>query len=46
MPDVYRYSLDKVSQVIDKAIKIGLPMVALFPYTNKKKKNLLRNGSS
>ena len=41
MPDVYRYSLDKVSQVVDKAIKIGLPMVALFPYINKKKKNLL-----
>ena len=41
MPDVFRYSLDKVSQVVDKAIKIGLPMVALFPYINKKKKNLL-----
>jgi porphobilinogen synthase len=41
MPDVYRYSLDKVTQVVDKAIKIGLPMVALFPYINKKKKNLL-----
>ena len=41
MPDVYRYSLDRISQLIDKAIKIGLPMVALFPYTNKKRKNLL-----
>jgi porphobilinogen synthase len=41
MPGVYRYSLDKLGNVIDKAIKIGLPMVALFPYTERKKKNLL-----
>ena len=41
MPDVYRYSLDKISVVIDKAIKMGLPMIALFPYTDKKKKNPL-----
>ena len=40
MPGVYRYSLDKISYVIDKAIKDGLPMIALFPYTDKKKKNL------
>ncbi len=40
MPNVYRYSLDRVNYVIDKAIKIGLPMIALFPYTDKKKKNL------
>ena len=39
MPEVYRYSLDKISFVVDKAIKSGLPMVALFPYTAKKKKN-------
>ena len=41
MPNVYRYSIDNIFPVIDKAIKIGLPMVALFPYTEKKKKNLL-----
>ena len=39
MPGVYRYTLDKISHVVDKAIKIGLPMIALFPYTDKKKKN-------
>ena len=39
MPDVYRYSVDKLSYVIDNAIKNGLPMVALFPYTKKEKKN-------
>lgn len=41
MPEVYRYSLDKISFVVDKAIKKGLPMIALFPYTSKKKKNSL-----
>ena len=40
MPDVYRYSLDKIPQVIDKALKNKLPMIALFPHTKKKKKNL------
>ena len=39
MPGVYRYSLDKLSLVVDKAIKLKLPMIALFPYTNKKDKN-------
>ena len=41
MPGVYRYSLDKISSVIDKAIKKGLPMVALFPYIESNKKNNL-----
>ncbi len=41
MPDVYRQSLDKIPQIIDKALKLRLPMVALFPYTKKKNKNLL-----
>ena len=39
MPDVYRYTLDNVSRVVDRAIEKGLPMVALFPHTEKKKKN-------
>ncbi|MBD1140747.1 porphobilinogen synthase [Pelagibacterales bacterium SAG-MED39] len=41
MPDVYRYTLDKIFYVIDGALKKGLPMVALFPYTEKNKKNAL-----
>ncbi len=41
MPGVYRYSLDKLGIVVEKAIKNGLPMIALFPYTNKRKKNIL-----
>ena len=39
MPDVYRYSLDKLPKVIDKALKLKLPMVALFPYTSNNLKN-------
>ena len=41
MPGVYRYTLDKLSSLVDKAIKNQLPMVALFPYTEKRKKNNL-----
>ncbi len=41
MPSVYRYTLDKLSGLVDKAIKNQLPMVALFPYTDKRKKNNL-----
>ena len=41
MPGVYRYTLDKINSVVDKAIKKGLPMIALFPYTEKKRKILL-----
>jgi len=41
MPGVYRYTIDRLNQIIDKALKKGLPMVALFPFTQKKRKNLL-----
>ena len=41
MPGVYRYTLDKLNFIIDKALKQELPMIALFPYTEKKKKNNL-----
>ena len=41
MPGVYRYSLDRISYVVDRALKKGLPMIALFPYTDNKKKNFL-----
>ena len=40
MPEVYRYTLDKLSPLIEKAIKDNLPMVALFPCIEKKKKNI------
>ena len=37
MPNVYRYSVDKLHSVVSKAIKKGIPMVALFPHTKIKK---------
>ena len=41
MPDVYRYSVDNIPKIIDKALKNKIPMIALFPETNKNKKNIL-----
>ena len=39
MPGVYRYSINRIPQIIDKAIKIGVPMVALFPKIKSSLKN-------
>ena len=39
MPEVYRYSVNRLSEIIDKAVYNKIPMVALFPYTPKKLKN-------
>jgi len=39
MPDVYRYSVDRLSEILDKAVSNRIPMVALFPYTSSKLKN-------
>ncbi len=39
MPNVFRYSIDKLKSVVDKALRLGIPMVALFPHTNPKKKD-------
>ena len=41
MPGVYRYSVDRIGQIIDKAISKGIQMVALFPNTKKSLKNEL-----
>tara|TARA_B100000963_G_scaffold321354_1_gene304589 strand:+ start:4507 stop:5496 length:990 start_codon:yes stop_codon:yes gene_type:complete len=41
MPGVFRYTLDRLVPVVEKAIKNKLPMVALFPYIERRKKNLL-----
>ena len=41
MPGVYRYSIDKINKLVERAIIKKIPMIALFPYTpvNKKDKN-------
>ena len=45
MPDVYRYTVDRLPQIIDKAIKKGIPMVALFPKTKNNLKNKIGSES-
>ena len=39
MPGIYKYSLDKIQKLIDRAINNKIPMVALFPNTPLSKKN-------
>ena len=39
MPGVYRYSVDKVEEVVEMAINLKLPLLALFPHTRKKNKD-------
>jgi porphobilinogen synthase len=39
MPGVYRYTINRLSQIVDKPIKIEIPMVALFPKTKNSLKN-------
>jgi len=35
MPGVYRYSVDKLEKIVEKALKLKLPLLALFPHTKK-----------
>ena len=39
MPGVYRYTLDKIENLVEKAIIKKIPMIALFPQTPEHKKN-------
>jgi len=41
MPGVYRYTLDKIEGLAERAINKKIPMIALFPYTPESKKDLL-----
>ena len=41
MAGVYRYTINRLSQILDKAIKLGIPMIALFPKTQNSKKDEL-----
>ena len=45
MPGVYRYSINNLGFIVDRAIKKKIPMVALFPYTNPKVKDLIGSES-
>jgi porphobilinogen synthase len=39
MPDVFRYTIDKLGIIVDRAINNKIPMIALFPYIKKTMKN-------
>jgi len=39
MPGIYRYSINDLSKIVEKACKLKIPLIALFPYTNSNKKN-------
>ena len=43
MPGIYRYSLDKLSSLLDEAEKFKIPMIALFPNTSDHQRD--HNGS-
>jgi porphobilinogen synthase len=39
MPNVYRNSIKDLYKIVEKACKLKIPLIALFPYTNSNKKN-------
>ncbi len=39
MKGVYRYSIDKLEKLVEKALKMKIPMIALFPHTPSSKKS-------
>ena len=41
MPGINRYSVDKLSKILNQVKKYNIPMVSLFPYTPDKKKDFL-----
>ena len=41
MPNIFRYSIDRIAQEVDKCVSNKIPMISLFPFTNYKLKNNL-----
>ena len=41
MPNIYRYSIDRLNQIINKVNKFNIPLVAIFPHVSNNKKNTL-----
>ena len=39
MPNIYRYSIDRLGEIVSKLVKNKIPMVALFPSTPNSKKD-------
>ena len=40
MPGVYRYSIDKIEKLVERALGYKIPMIALFPNTPNSKKDI------
>jgi porphobilinogen synthase len=40
MPGIYRYSIKELLKIVEKACRLKIPLVALFPYTKLNKKNI------
>ena len=38
MPGINRYSVDKLSSLVNRASKLKIPLVAIFPHTPNRKK--------
>ncbi len=45
MPDIFRYSIDKISSIVNKASKLNIPLLAIFPHVKNKKKDSLGSES-
>ncbi len=43
MPYIYKYSVDRLGEVVNKVIKNKIPMIAIFPSTPNSKKDNLGN---
>ena len=41
MPGIYRYSIDRINNIVNKASKLKIPLVAIFPSTPKSKKDII-----
>ena len=39
MPSIYRYAIKDLSKIVEKACKLKIPLVALFPYSDSKNKD-------
>ena len=39
MPGVFRYSIDRLSGILNQASKLKIPLVAIFPHTSNSKKD-------
>ena len=39
MPDVFRYPIKDLKKIVERACKLKIPLIALFPYTSLNKKN-------